>query len=166
MGGQGLASRAADALAPICESVLISVRGRAVNPAPEYAAVEDAAPPGRGPLAGIDAGFEATGKADLLVLACDYPRVETALLKRLLTLAGDADELVLVRGHPLVALWRRTLRERVRVALEQKAFRVGELVHAARARALGPESFPRVDLETALLNLNRPEDLERLERGS
>ena len=31
------------------------------------------------------------------------------------------------------------------------------------ARFLGPESFPGIDLDRALVNLNRAEDLERLE---
>jgi len=116
------------------------VREAASNPAPAFRAVADRPPGGRGPLAGID----------------------TALL------AGAEDEIVLVRDgadriHPLVALWRPTIRAGLRRALEQERYRVTRLVEAARARFLGPESFPGIDLDRALVNLNRAEDLERLE---
>jgi molybdopterin-guanine dinucleotide biosynthesis protein A len=163
-----LAQRAAEALAPLCSEVWISVGDAASNPVPDYRAVADGPPLGRGPLAGIDAAFEETGQADLLVLACDYPRVESALLEHVVQLAGAEDEIVLVRDgadriHPLVALWRPAIRAGLRRALEQERYRVTRLVEGARARFLGPESFPGIDLDRALVNLNRAEDLERLE---
>ena len=64
-GGPTLALRAAEALAPICRGVLISVRPGSDNPAPGYPAVEDPPPAGRGPLAGIQAALESTDGADL-----------------------------------------------------------------------------------------------------
>ena len=50
--GTPLAQRAAEALWPHCASVLISIAQGAKNPAPDWRAVEDFPPPGRGPLAG------------------------------------------------------------------------------------------------------------------
>jgi len=166
IGGRGLARRAAEALAPVCREVLISVAPGMPNPAPGYRMVEDAPPAGRGPLAGIAAGFDAGGEADLLVLACDYPGVETALLARV---AGEADGeacLVLIRDgqgrdHPLVALWRHAAARRVDEALGSSDFRVGDLVASSPVARIGPGDLPEIDLESALLNLNRPADLER-----
>jgi molybdopterin-guanine dinucleotide biosynthesis protein A len=147
---------------------MISVGAGTMNPAPGYPAVEDPPPAGRGPLAGVDAAFGSTEGADLLVLACDYPRVETALLRRLLEQADSKADLVLIRDsvgrdHPLVALWRRLIEGRVRRALTSKAFRVRDLVRASPVQRLGVDSFPGIDLGRALTNVNRPGDLEGLD---
>jgi molybdopterin-guanine dinucleotide biosynthesis protein A len=168
VGGRPLALRAAETLASVCRGVLVSVGPGAENPAPGYPAVEDDPPAGRGPLAGIDAAFARTGEADLMVLACDYPRVMPALLRRLLERADRDAALVLVRDgkgrdHPLVALWRLEMQARVRDALRRGAFRVADLVGASAAQRLGPDVFPGIDLERELANVNRPGDLDRLD---
>ena len=107
-----------------------------------------------------------TEEADLMVLACDYPRVTPALLSRLLERADAGAELVLVRDangldHPLVALWRRELQERVRDALRRETFRVRDLVGASAVQRLGPDALPGSDLRRELTNLNAPADLDR-----
>lgn len=158
-GGTTLAERAARALEPLCAGVIVSLRPGTHNPAPGRAALEDAPPAGRGPLAGILAVLEATARRDLLVLACDYPRVATAHLQRLLTAAQPSDDVVVAvdaggRDHPLVALWRRGTEACVRRALEAGRYRVADVVRALAARRVGvaPEGG-------VLLNVNRPEDL-------
>lgn len=168
VGGQGLALRAAHVLQPLCRGVLISLRRDAPNPAPGFAAVEDRPPEGRGPLAGIHAAFEATAEADLLVLACDYPRVEMDLLERLLERAADAADLVVVtdetgRLHPLVGLWRRGMAAAVAQALESGRYKVGSLTQRDGAQRLGPAEFPEIDLGRALVNLNLRADLDSLD---
>jgi molybdopterin-guanine dinucleotide biosynthesis protein A len=166
-GGRPLALRAAEALAPLCRGVLISVRPGSDNPAPGYPAIEDSPPPGRGPLAGIHAGFENTDGADLLVLACDYPHAETALLRRLPERAGEQQDVVMLTGgdgrdHPLVALWSGRTRSRVCLALEQGSFGVRKLIATWRLLRLGPADFPGLDLDARLVNVNTQEDWRRL----
>lgn len=167
VGGVPLALRAANALSPVCATVLISVARGAPNPAPAYTTIEDAEPAGRGPLAGIDAAFAATGQADLVVLACDYPRVGSEVLQLVLAAAGGEDELVIVtdgrgRDHPLVGLWRRAMAEHVREALEQGYFKVRGLLAEAEVRRVGPADAPGIDLDAALANVNTRADLDRL----
>ena len=167
LDGAALALRAARLLAPLCAGVLVSVRPGDANPAPGYPAIEDAPPAGRGPLAGIAAAFCATTDADLLVLACDYPLVETELLRGLVGGRDEAHDLVLVRDpqgrdHPLLAVWRRGMQQAVREALENEQLRVTDLVATSRVLRLGSEAFPGLDLERALLNVNRPNDLRRI----
>ena len=163
--GRTLAQRAATTLWPFCGSVLISVAHAAANPAPGHPAVEDAPPAGRGPLAGLVAAFDASGGADLLVLACDYPQVEPALLRKLLSFATEDHDVTLMtdaggRDHPLVGLWRRRTEGRVRQALESGMFKVRALLGEFEVRRLGPADFPGIDLDRALHNLNWPSDLE------
>jgi molybdopterin-guanine dinucleotide biosynthesis protein A len=168
--GGTLARRAAEAVWPLCASVLISVGPRGENPAPGFSLVRDRPPGGRGPLAGIDAAFRITGDADLLVLACDYPRVGPDLLSRIVQGAQSEDEIVMPvdargRDHPLVALWRRSTASVVAAAVAEGRLRVRSLLADCRVRRLGPGRFPGLDPGRVLLNLNRPADLEALQAG-
>jgi molybdopterin-guanine dinucleotide biosynthesis protein A len=165
--GISLVDRAARALRPLCGSVLISVGVEGTGFATGYDVVVDADPAGRGPLAGIAAAFESTGKADLVVLACDYPRVETPLLQTLVSSGRPEDDLVIVsdlqgRDHPLVGLWRRSTEAHVKAALADRIHKVRALLSQFEVRRLGPDELPQFDLDEVLLNLNTPEDLERV----
>jgi molybdopterin-guanine dinucleotide biosynthesis protein A len=164
LDGLPLAERAARALRPLTGTVLVSVAPGMANPAPKYAIVEDAPPAFRGPLAGIHAAMSATGDSDLLVLACDYPGVATALLRRLLVAASPEDDLVFFvdpkgRDHPLAGLWRRTTRDRVREAVEYRMHKVRGLLAELVTRRLGPLELPDVDLGAALASVGEPKDL-------
>lgn len=164
LGGGTLADRAARALRPLCGSVVISIARGAVNPAPSYAPVEDEIAR-QGPLGGIAAAFAATGKADLLVLACDYPAVGTSFLRSMLSASEGDDDLVMPvdaagRDHPLVALWRRGAEAVVRAALVEKALKVQAIFPDLNVRRLPAAVFPNFDLKRVLANVNWPPDLE------
>ena len=163
--GRSLAVRAASVLRPICGSVLISVAPGAPNPAPGYDAIEDARPGGRGPLAGIAAAFAASGQADLLVLACDYPEVETSLLQAIVGAARPGDDLVLPvdavgRDHPLAAYWRRSAEAAVRAALAARHYKVLSLLPELDVRRVAADEVGVLDSRRVLRNANWPEDLE------
>ena len=165
--GQTLATRAAAVLWPLCGSVLISVAAGAPNPAPQHPTVPDDPPAGRGPLAGILAAYRATGEADLLVLACDYPRMDSAGLHGIVQVAGREHDLVFAvdragRDHPLVGLWRRGCVPHVERALSERAYKVRALLPDLDTRRVGPDDLPDVDLDGMLINVNHPEDLLRL----
>ena len=169
--GKTLAERASALLWPICGSVLISLSEGVENPAPNYPPLVDPPPSGRGPLAGIDAAFEATGDADLLVLACDYPFVTQALLRRLVSHAMGEDDIVMMtdfagRDHPLVALWCRCAAAAVHEAVAADRLKVRGMLPDLGVRRLGPAEFQGIDLDRELFNLNRPEDLSAIGKQS
>ena len=164
LGGSTLADRAARALKPLCGGVIVSIAKGGANPAPAYPTIEDQGPR-RGPLGGLAAAFASTGKADLLVLACDYPAVGTSFLRSLVVAAEGADDLVFPvddtgRDHPLVALWRRTAEGAVCAALDENAFKVQALFPDLTLRRLPAQVFPNFDLRRVLSNVNWPEDLD------
>ena len=164
LGGGTLAERAARALKPLCGSVLVSIARGAANPAPGYPAIEDEGPR-RGPLGGLAAVFASTGKADLLVLACDYPAVGTSFLRSLLAAAEGGGDLVFPvdeagRDHPLVALWRRAAEDVVNAALGENTLKVQALFPDLTVRRLPVQVFPNFDLRRVLANVNWPEDLD------
>lgn len=165
--GRTLAARAADVLRSVSDSVLISVAAGAANPAPEHPAIADDPPEGRGPLAGLQAAFRASGATDLVVLACDYPRMEPWLLRALVDAAHPDDDLVLAvdaagRDHPLVGLWRRSALPKVEQALADRMYKVRALLAELRTRRVGPAQIDDPRLDELLLNVNHPEDLLRL----
>ena len=165
--GESLAERATQALWPFCGSVLISIRPGSSNPVPACAAIEDAEPAGRGPLAGIDAAFAATGSADLLVLACDYPLVDSNFFRQLTAHGDDDGDLLLPtdgkgRDHPLVALWRRSCQPIVHEALEEGRYEVRELFPDLEIRRLQQADLPGLELDSMLTNVNWPADWEQL----
>jgi molybdopterin-guanine dinucleotide biosynthesis protein A len=159
--GRPLAERAARALGPVCASVLISVAPGAVNPAPNWPAVEDALPAGRGPLAGLQAAFLAAASADLVVLACDYPGVTTEFLRALLARVPEDADLGFPtdprgRDHPLVGLWRRASLDEIEASLAGKVYKVRAVLAGLRAHRVHPPELPGFDLEAVLQNMNEP----------
>lgn len=164
--GHALAARAAAALAPLCPRVLISIRTGGVNPAAGFEAIEDEPPAGRGPLAGLVAGFAAAPGSDLLVLACDYPRVTESLLRKILAAATAADDVVFPvdeggRDHPLVGLWRGRIAGAARAAVGEGRLAVRDLLAGLAVRRLSCRAGRDGAADGALVNVNRPEDLRR-----
>jgi molybdopterin-guanine dinucleotide biosynthesis protein A len=164
LGGSTLADRAARALKPLCGSVLVSVAKGAPSPASGYPVVEDLGPR-VGPLGGLAAAFASTGKADLLVLACDYPAVGTSFLRALVSASEGSDDVVFPvdpsgRDHPLVALWRRSAEPAVASALAERAHKLQAILPDLSVRRLPSAVFPNFDLNKVLANVNWPTDLD------
>lgn len=162
--GRTLAQRAASVLWPHCGSVLISIAQGTRNPAPDWPVVEDFPPPGRGPLAGIAAAFAASSDADLLVLACDYPRVGADLIGMLADWPLEDVDLVMPidgagRDHPLVGSWSRRMQPIINDALDDGRFRVHGVFPDCRVCRLRPEQLLAMDVDRALHNVNWPTDL-------
>jgi molybdopterin-guanine dinucleotide biosynthesis protein A len=169
LGGRTLALAAAERLDELCGSVCISLAHGGANPAPGFPVIEDLPGEPLGPLGGIARAFHAVGERDLLVLACDYPRVRVELLRSLLRLGGEGDDVTMAcgaRDHPLVALWRRSSREALDQAVNAGALRVLDLVERLRVRRVDAEQSALADHEQQLLNVNRPEDLAALDLES
>jgi molybdopterin-guanine dinucleotide biosynthesis protein A len=164
--GASLPSLAAQRLAAVCSAVAVADRGRGVVPG--LLSLPDG--PGRGPAAGILGAAQAFPGRPLLVLACDLPRVPVALLAELTRSAGFDWVLPRWSGgvEPLCALYGPA-------ALAVLAARVGRgqlSLHGLTAEKALAVRYLEGDLlarygppEEVFLNLNAPEDLERLGTG-
>jgi molybdopterin-guanine dinucleotide biosynthesis protein A len=164
--GVPLVKRAARLLAGCCDRVVVSLAAATAPTAYGYPAVSDRAPAGRGPLAGIEAAFRAGESEDLLVLACDYPNASRTLLEALVARASPAVDVVLPvdgagRDHPLVALWRRSALAEVACALDEGRLAVHAVLARLTVLRLAARDLAPLDVDTELVNWNRPEDRMR-----
>ncbi|MBM7060941.1 molybdenum cofactor guanylyltransferase MobA [Pseudomonas sp. UL073] len=153
--GQPLIAHLHATVRPLTDDLLISCNRNAARYAP-YAdrLVHDACDDFAGPLAGIRAGLAAAKHDWLLVLPCDGPRVDVALIAALRHAAQtQPQQAVMVRQgeywQPLFSLWPRS----VAPALEQ-AWQAGERSpqRVLVAQGVTPLDCPPDDPRLANLN--------------
>jgi molybdopterin-guanine dinucleotide biosynthesis protein A len=122
--------------------------------------------PGRGPLAGIEAGLEAACLPRVFVAAGDMPFVPDALIGFLLDrISGGASAAVPVyrgRSHPLCAAYDRRILSVVSSALDEGIGAVRTLLDIlGNVEYVNEELLRFGDPELFLMNVNSPEDLDR-----
>jgi molybdopterin-guanine dinucleotide biosynthesis protein A len=166
-GGAPLLARIAQALAPACAPVVVVARDDAqeLPPLPPGALRAVDGLPGRGPLAGLQAGLRRLAAAGFgpddaaFVVACDHPFVDGAFARFLADQMGDADAAlpeVGGRSEPLCAVYRLRCLPRVDALLaagnagpsalaDGHAARVGE----AALRDFDPALRALRDVDTA-----------------
>jgi molybdopterin-guanine dinucleotide biosynthesis protein A len=110
-----------------------------------------------GPLAGIRAGLKAARHSHLLVLPCDVPRIDAALLQSMREAAAEHPDKPLMLRHgehwePLLCI--------IPVALSpafESAWHEGERSPGRIMRQLGATALQCPDNDPRLANLNTPE---------
>jgi len=119
--------------------------------------------PGLGPVEGVRAALETCQTPWALVLSVDMPWVDEGLLRSLLDVERSRERVVCFvdssgRRHPFPSLYRRTI---VPLIEEQgPGESMQRLLDAASPCLLdSAELADAVDLDSALRNANRPEDL-------
>ena len=110
-----------------------------------------------GPLAGIRAGLKAARHTHLLVLPCDVPRIDSALLHDMREAAQQNPEKPLMLRHdehwePLLCVIPVALR-----AAFEEAWNAGERSPGRIMRSLGATALQCPDNDPRLANLNTPE---------
>lgn len=115
-----------------------------------------------GPLAGIEAALRAATTDWVLVVACDMPHLDPALLRRVAVTALAAPSTcsavvprVAGRAEPLHAAYHRRGLTRVQAALDARALRLMDLL-----AALDPVWLD-VPPSASFANWNAPDDLSR-----
>ncbi len=121
--------------------------------------------PGEGPLAGIEAALDSPYAAEWnLIVACDMPNLDTALLARLLAEARrhnpDCVTARTARGiEPLCAVYRRSFVDVARKALDAGQRKVRDAFVGLQVIHLW------IDNEGAVTNVNTPDDWRALAGG-
>jgi molybdopterin-guanine dinucleotide biosynthesis protein A len=108
-------------------------------------AVED-----QGPLAGIAAGLSASTTDLNLVVACDMPLIDPAVLQRLASLIGDADACVVINdGHAsvLCGVYRSRVAATAQALFDSGERRVMRLLDLVQTNRVDAALFRDIDPE-------------------
>ena len=119
---------------------------------------------GRGPLAGVDAGLRAIAAEAAIVVACDMPFLNAALLSHMVDcLAGHEVVVPEIDGrlHPLHGVYSKRCLPAVETMLQRGAS-MRDLLAAVDTKAMSEDELRAIDPDAlSCFNLNSPADLER-----
>jgi len=153
-------------VAPLVAEVLLVTRPDRVAAArafaPASALVVGDSGEARGPLAGIHAALRNASHPSVLVVACDMPRLQPALLAGLLD--DPLGDVVIPRPgsffEPMPAVYRRSCLPAIEAILLQGSARVPAFFPAVHLSIWNAERLGRLDPELeSLANWNSPADL-------
>ena len=160
VGRVSLLEHLARRLSPVVDEIIVA-GGAQTYPIPSVRAVADVYV-GRGPLAGMHAGFLGARQPLVWVVACDLPEVEPQLAPLMLGSATDVDAVVpRPYGEPegVCAIYRRELALPIETLLTAGQQSVKQLLNSIRVRYLEAEELRAVDPELrSFRNLNTPAD--------
>jgi len=120
--------------------------------------------PGKGPLGGIYAGLATSDSFYNLVVACDMPFLNQALLRYMIQLSANFDLVVPRLGdmvEPLHAVYSKGCLAPIKYLLKQGNLRVAELFTLVRVRYVETMEINRFDPKhLSFFNINTEADLE------
>lgn len=172
--GQPLIRRVLDRVAQVAQELVVVVadpaRGQAL---PLEIGMESEAAhrvaldryPGAGSLGGIFSGLWAAQHPWALVVSCDMPFLNPALLRHMVALRPDADAVVPVvdgRPEPTHALYSKACLPHMEARLQAKELKISGFFDQVRVRYLEEGDILQLDPELlSFFNVNTPEDLQR-----
>ena len=161
--GRAMALHVADRIAPVCGTVTL-VGDPAIYGVLGLPVIEDAFP-GQGPLAGIEAALRRTSADRNLIVACDMPALDIAMIEELFAAGGDCAVPQYEDGklEPLCAVYHRRCHATVLNALNA-GIRAVKDVLLGRGGALAVR-LVRVHSTAPFANLNTPEDVRKYTNG-
>jgi molybdopterin-guanine dinucleotide biosynthesis protein A len=164
LGGETLVARAVRTLSALSDDVIVVAN----TPEPRgnlAARLTGDVIAGGGALSGIHAGLAAARHEFALVVACDMPFLNLALLRHMASLAPGHDVVVphwQGESEPLHAIYSRQCIVIIEPILRHGGGRIVEFYAAIRVRYLEPEEIARFDPEgLSFFNVNSPEDWAR-----
>ena len=120
---------------------------------------------GTGSLGGIFSGLDAASNVWTLVVACDMPFLNLALLRRMMALTENADAVVPLidgRPEPTHALYSKACLPFIEPRLISGDLKISGFYDKVRVRYLSEEDVAALDPEfLSFFNVNTPEDLDR-----
>jgi molybdopterin-guanine dinucleotide biosynthesis protein A len=167
--GRPLLRRVLDRLAGLADEYVVVRAAGQVLPAVkgQSLSIVDDLYRGAGPLGGIYTGLASLQAPRAIVVACDMPLLQPALLAELLRLGQGQAAVVPLNDaglpEPLCAVYARPCLETLRAQLEAGRFKVSDALDLVRPRYVRPEAWRRFDPQgRSFQNVNTEEDLRRV----
>lgn len=158
--GEPLVAHVQRAVRPLCDDVVISCnRNHEAYRGYADQLVSDAEADFPGPLAGVIAGLAVARHEWVVLLACDAPQVDRALIEGLLRLAVEHDSPAMVRQGGYWQPMFSVLPRKVLPMLEQ-AWREGERSLQKALLRGSVQGYECAEDDARLSNFNSPERLE------
>ncbi len=121
---------------------------------------------GCGPIGGLYSALKTVEDDGLFLVAADMPFADPEAAKRIVELAGGSDICLTVdrraRYEPLFAYYSKTILEYVEKAIDAGNYKIAALFEKVRPRVVNNSELGGLWNEKLLLNINYPEDYERL----
>jgi len=184
LDGQQLIERVMGALRQVCGEIIVVSSDTRPYAMLRARMVLDSIP-SFGAIAGLHAALQAMDTDLGVAVAVDMPLLSAPLLRAMVEAAAGWDAVIpavasetarpdTARGrakdlgiHPLHAVYRRSCVAAIRAAIERDDRRLNAFLPAVRVRYFAAEEIRAYDPELhSLVNVNTPEELRGLERGS
>jgi molybdopterin-guanine dinucleotide biosynthesis protein A len=165
LSGETLLARAVRLLSAVTTELLVVGR-QALDGSPSSVRIVPDEQPGLGPLGGIATALRTMRTQHALVVACDMPLLQPALLRLLLSLAAQADAIVprSAQGpEPLHAVYSAGCLPAVDACLRDGERAVSALLARVRTQYVEPREWAPYDPDgLSFLNVNTPDDWLRI----
>ena len=124
--------------------------------------------PASSALIGIYTGLFYAATPYCFIVACDMPFLNRKVIDYMVSIRKDYDVVIPVLDdgyHPIHALYSRRCITPIKQLIRTGNFKITDFFNRVRVRNVTPEELRAVDPPMkAVLNINTPEDLERVER--
>lgn len=168
IGDESLIQRVIGRIAPLSTGVIVAMRpGQPELPLPTQPRMKTVTDiyPGKGSLGGIYSGLHASSSFHNLVVACDMPFLNAALLRHLIKLCPDFDVVIPKVGgktQPLHAVYSKNCLAPIETLLKQDRLKIVDFFPSVRVRYVEEAELDRFDPQhLSFLNINTEEDLAR-----
>lgn len=166
LGGQSLIERVIDRLSPLgTEIIVVTAREDQALPLDLKVKRVSDVYPGKGALVGIYSGLKAASNFYSLVVACDMPFLNVALLRYLMGLSSGFDAVIpKLEGklEPLHAVYSKDCLGPIEDMLGEDRLKVTDLPDRLGVRFVGDKEVETFDPEhLSFFNINCESDLER-----
>ena len=167
VGDRSLLEQVISCVSLFCSNIIIVTARKQAIPKftgyPKLKTVTDISP-GKGPLGGIHTGLATSDSFYNLVVACDMPFLNQALLRYMIQLSADFD-LVVPRVNkyvePLHAVYSKSCLAPIEEMIKQGKLSVTQLFGLVKVRYVEADEIDRFDPEhLSFFNINTKADLE------
>ncbi len=170
VGGEVLVNRVLRRVGEVADETLLVVANldqADALPLPPSTSIVTDAYPDSGSLGGIYTGLRAASSGWGLVVACDMPFLNVALLQRMIELRPGFDVIVPEldgRPEPTHALYAKACLDNIRPRLEAGQFKIAGFFEDVRVRTVSQVEVVEYDPDRlSFFNVNTQADLERAE---